>query len=546
MLLGIGLHAALSFFPAPWAVQDTQQNALFGVFTAAVHGFRLPLFFLISGFFTMMLYRKRGMRSLLRQRAVRILLPCLLGLVTVIPLTRLVSQWAMRSAASPVIIDEQSLAGAIRAGNRQTISTFLDKPEEIDLPDPKLGITPLGWAALIGDVDTVSLLIERGAKLNQGNRDGSTPLHCAAFLGRDKVVEVLVEHGADVKARNYRKELALDSARADWGVTTYIANLLGLPQLDQSELENGRRRARVLLGGSADPLSDPVAAGAAEATQPKGILAGYQTLINSDFFRVTIGGEPFHLIQTPVFDHLWFLWFLCWMVALFGLIVWVGSLVGWPRAVGLPVLSAKRFLWLVPLTLIPQWFMGLAGPNFGPDTALGIIPPPHLLLYYTIFFGFGALYFDANDAQGQLGRCWWLLLPIGLLVVFPVGFLNLGYRPLTALAQVLYAWVMSFGLMGLLRVVLKRENRSIRYLSDASYWLYLAHLPLIIGGQAIVRNWPWPAISKFLIISFLATVILLITYQLFVRYTWIGLMLNGRRRRGSIAVPAAVTWETKR
>jgi peptidoglycan/LPS O-acetylase OafA/YrhL len=234
------------------------------------------------------------------------------------------------------------------------------------------------------------------------------------------------------------------------------------------------------------------------------------------------------------------------MVALFGLIVWVGSLVGWPRAVGLPVLSAWRFLWLVPLTLIPQWFMGLAGPNFGPDTALGIIPPPHLLLFYTIFFGFGALYFDANDVQGRLGRYWWLLLPIGLLVAFPVGLFNLGSRPLTALAQVLYAWVMSFGLMGLLRVALKQENRSIRYLSDASYWLYLAHLPLIIGGQSIVRNWPWPAISKFLLISLLATVILLIIYQLFVRYTWIGLMLNGRRRRGSVEVPAAVTWEMNR
>ncbi len=93
MLLGIALHAALSFATLPWIVQDSRQNDAFGVFVAAVHGFRMPLFFLVSGFFTAMLWRRRGLHALLRQRIFRIVFPLVLGLFTIIPATQGVSFW---------------------------------------------------------------------------------------------------------------------------------------------------------------------------------------------------------------------------------------------------------------------------------------------------------------------------------------------------------------------------------------------------------------------------------------------------------------------
>lgn len=43
--------------------------------------------------------------------------------------------------------------------------------------------------------------------------------------------------------------------------------------------------------------------------------------------------------------------------------------------------------WLVPLTCLPQVLMWTP---FGPDTALGLLPTPHLLLFYGCFFWFGA------------------------------------------------------------------------------------------------------------------------------------------------------------
>jgi hypothetical protein len=142
MLLGIGLHAALSFFPIPWIVQDTRQNPLFGLGTAAIHGFRMPLFFLISGFFTMMLYRKRGLVPLLRQRALRILLPCLLGLVTIGPLLHYVSAWAVRSAAAPSGPSQLTVADAVRQGDKRLIGVLLLNDHSSHMaPTPKPEIT---------------------------------------------------------------------------------------------------------------------------------------------------------------------------------------------------------------------------------------------------------------------------------------------------------------------------------------------------------------------------------------------------------------------
>ncbi len=60
MLLGIVLHASLSFFPSYWMVTDRQQNSVFGVVFSAIHGFRMPLFFVMSGFFSAMLLHRRG------------------------------------------------------------------------------------------------------------------------------------------------------------------------------------------------------------------------------------------------------------------------------------------------------------------------------------------------------------------------------------------------------------------------------------------------------------------------------------------------------
>ena len=90
---------------------------------------------------------------------------------------------------------------------------------------------------------------------------------------------------------------------------------------------------------------------------------------------------------------------------------------------------------------------------------------------------------------------------------------------------------MTFGLMGLFRRLLSGERYWVRYLSDASYWMYLVHLPLVILAQDWMRGWDIPRILKFLVICWTVSGLLLVTYRYLVRYTPVGTLLNGVRTR---------------
>jgi uncharacterized protein (DUF433 family) len=64
MLLGLVLHSAVSFCTLPlgraWAYKDASTHVLFDVLVLFIHVFRMPLFFLMAGFFAAFLYYRRG------------------------------------------------------------------------------------------------------------------------------------------------------------------------------------------------------------------------------------------------------------------------------------------------------------------------------------------------------------------------------------------------------------------------------------------------------------------------------------------------------
>jgi peptidoglycan/LPS O-acetylase OafA/YrhL len=529
MLLGIGLHASLSFFPSYWMVADRRQDDSFGVFFSAIHGFRMPLFFVMSGFFSAMLLHRRGRGALVKHRFRRVFLPLLVGMFTVVPLTIGVSTLAMSSGprkagGTAPARGASDIWAAARAGDLGAIERHLASGVAVDALDPENDGTPLIWAAVGGRAEAIELLIGRGADVNAAGQDGGTALHAAAFLGHEKAVEVLIRGGAKVNAENKRGNTPLDTAVLDEGTTRYFASLLQLP-LDENGL--GRRKAAIT-----------------ESLRRHGATEGKQS------------GLADLLMQIPLFNHLWFLWFLWWLVLGYAAVSALGSRLPTLRLPAWLVLSPARYLWLIPLTMIPQWFMGDGGtsPIFGPDTSTGLLPIPHILAYYAVFFGFGALYFGSDDRSSRVGERWWLPLSIALLVVLPLGLglvqgwagpsghglAPLPRRVLSVFVQAAYPWLVTFGLMGLFRRICPVESPTMQYLSDSAYWLYLAHLPLIIAAQLAVRDWPIPAFAKFLLVVAVVTAFLLWTYQTMVRYTWLGRFLNGPRVRPERVGAAAV------
>ena len=58
------------------------------------------------------------------------------------------------------------------------------------------------FAAILGDVDTMKTLLQRGLPVNTADYDGRTTLHLAALEGNVKVLEVLLQNGADPMVRD--------------------------------------------------------------------------------------------------------------------------------------------------------------------------------------------------------------------------------------------------------------------------------------------------------------------------------------------------------
>ena len=99
LILGVMFHAGLSFMPVfiGWAVMDINTSPAISIFSLVSHSFRMPLFFLVAGFFTCMSWQKYGVKALMTSRAVRLGVPFIAGWFLLRPL--LVSGWVMGGAS---------------------------------------------------------------------------------------------------------------------------------------------------------------------------------------------------------------------------------------------------------------------------------------------------------------------------------------------------------------------------------------------------------------------------------------------------------------
>lgn len=257
----------------------------------------------------------------------------------------------------------------------------------------------------------------------------------------------------------------------------------------------------------------------------------------------------------PLF-HLWFLYQLLWLYAgaliarslvakldprqaLRGLVdrVVTGA-VRWPAGallLGLPLAGC--------LLALPMWMPWVGIPT--PDQSL--IPQLPATVGFGTAFAFGWLVHRAPGALTALGTRWPLHLALAvassavclyILKTQPPFGMPDQPKLIFALSFVASAWSWSFALTGLALRFLSGHNAALRYVADASYWIYLAHLPLVMALQVWVGDWPlhWGVKYPFVVLASLA--MLLLSYHWLVRSTLIGKVLSGRvHRRHAATLP---------
>lgn len=85
MFCGIPYHAALALSGGWWIVSSDTDSPGMHVIAQFLGIWRMPTFFIIAGFFALLVLRRRGANQWFRGRLVRVGLPLLFGLATVVP-----------------------------------------------------------------------------------------------------------------------------------------------------------------------------------------------------------------------------------------------------------------------------------------------------------------------------------------------------------------------------------------------------------------------------------------------------------------------------
>ena len=299
------------------------------------------------------------------------------------------------------------------------------------------------------------------------------------------------------------------------------------------------------------------------------LVAGWVVLFPAIAFVWTIGitkvlnGAPLpEMPKTPgafPLTHLWFLYQLLLLyvaaVAIRALIVRfdsnqklrgfvdkaVSAALRMPIAVftlGLPVAAA--------LMSLPFWFYWQGIPT--PDQSL--IPQIPATVGFGTAFAFGWLVHRSKDALQIITQRWFVHLVLALV---STGYLlhSMHLQPMAqpGLTKTVFAlvfgvavWGWVLGLTGAALRFLANYSATRRYIADASYWIYLAHLPIVAAFQVWVGHWPlhWGVKYPFILIASFA--VLFLSYHYLVRPSFIGQLLNGRKvPRGSNPDPSPGT-----
>jgi peptidoglycan/LPS O-acetylase OafA/YrhL len=204
--------------------------------------------------------------------------------------------------------------------------------------------------------------------------------------------------------------------------------------------------------------------------------------------------------------HLWFIAYLL-MISVLAIGVWLAI----QRAPGLGATLNRGFRklmkswWAVPAlaSISAAILITKTGWVAGGSAANSLIPAPTLFAYYSFFFVFGWLLSGQSSLVEELKRGAWLRLAAGVLIAVPAFLLFYDNGDFTGgvgtpgvLAEIdelrlyglftvgMVCWLTMFGIWGVLARYVHKESRVLRYLSDASFWVYLVHIPFLVALQS--------------------------------------------------------------
>jgi peptidoglycan/LPS O-acetylase OafA/YrhL len=250
---------------------------------------------------------------------------------------------------------------------------------------------------------------------------------------------------------------------------------------------------------------------------------------------------------TPRPSYLWFLWYLMLLYAaalgVRRLLRNQGPAITALHGAGAWLLSHRLgpALLAVPTAVLlyrqPTWMASTPHDSFVPD--------PALLAYYAVFFAAGWTIFATPGLRDSIEMKRWgytalaaLALPTALALYLMQSEPAIGegrwFHILALLLLSLATWSIVLGLLGISRRFLKAHNPRLRYLADASYWIYLSHLVPMAALAALILDLNIPDGVRFALLIAVTLCLIYPAYGAFVRHSAIGRVLHGPRPRRNV------------
>jgi glucan biosynthesis protein C len=204
--------------------------------------------------------------------------------------------------------------------------------------------------------------------------------------------------------------------------------------------------------------------------------------------------------------HLWFIAYLL-MISVLAIGIWLAiqRAPGLGAAINRAFRNLMRSWWAPPVlaAISAAILLTKTGWVAGGSASNSLVPAPTLFAYYSFFFLFGWLLSGQGSLLEELKRGAWLRLGAGVLIAVPAFLLFYDNGDFTGnvgtpgiLAEIdelrlyglftvgLVCWLTLFGIWGVLARYVRKESRLLRYLSDASFWIYLVHIPFLVALQS--------------------------------------------------------------
>ena len=236
----------------------------------------------------------------------------------------------------------------------------------------------------------------------------------------------------------------------------------------------------------------------------------------------------------PSTMHLWFLYYLF----LFCVWVWILSYLNFnPLKNLINRLHPLVLMLAVPLLMALALF-NLPAPFPAPESFL---PQFWALGFFGIFFAAGYFVFHHENFLDNCKPYWHVLLILSLLAysfyfsrlpdVFSIAADTHSFseKLIMALLQACIAWWMTLVCLIAGKYCLNFRNSFLRFLSESSYWIYIAHLPVLFMVQYLLMDLELSLVIKYTISVFATLFVCVACYLMFVRWTPIGWLLNGRK-----------------